>query len=76
MAQTVSSLLAMRETWAQELHREDPLKKGIATHSSVLAWRSHGQKNLAGYIQSMGFQRTKLSKSFLKSMQILMAVYK
>ena len=29
----------MRETWVQSLGREDPLEKGMATHSSILAWR-------------------------------------
>ena len=30
---------AMRETWVWSLGQEDPLKKGMATHSSILAWR-------------------------------------
>ena len=30
---------AMRETWVQSLGSEDPLEEGMATHSSVLAWR-------------------------------------
>ena len=39
MAQMVKNLLAMQETQVQSLGREDPLKKGIATHSSIPAWR-------------------------------------
>ena len=39
MAQTVKNLPAVQETWAQSLGCEDPLKKGMATHSSILAWR-------------------------------------
>ena len=39
MAQTVKNLPAMQETWVQSLGREDPLEKGMATHSSILAWR-------------------------------------
>ena len=39
MAQTVKNLPAVQETWAQSLGREDPLEKGMATHSSILAWR-------------------------------------
>ena len=31
------------------LGQEDPLEKGMATHSSILAWESHGQRSLAGY---------------------------
>ena len=39
MAQMVKNLPAMQETWVQSLGREDPLEKGITTHSSILAWR-------------------------------------
>ena len=39
----------MQETWVQSLGREDPLEKEMATHSSILAWKSHGQRSLAGY---------------------------
>jgi len=39
---------AMQETWVQSLGREDPLEKGMATHSSVLAWRIP-QRSLVGY---------------------------
>ena len=38
MAQTVKNLPAVRETWVQSLGWEDPLQKGMATHSSILAW--------------------------------------
>ena len=40
MAQTVKNLPAMQETWVQSLGQEDPLEKGMATHSSILAWRA------------------------------------
>ena len=43
------NLPAMQETRVQTLGGEDPLDKEMATHSSVLAWRIHGQKSLAGY---------------------------
>ena len=39
MAQLVKKLPAMRETWVQSLGWEDPLEKGKATHSSILAYR-------------------------------------
>ena len=39
VAELVKNPLEMRETWVQSLGWEDPLEKGIATHSSVLAWR-------------------------------------
>ena len=38
----------MWDTWVQSLHQEDPVEKGIATHSSILAWESHGRRRLAG----------------------------
>ena len=38
-ANMVKNLPAMRETWAQSLGWEDPLEKGKAIHSSILAWR-------------------------------------
>ena len=40
MAQLVKNLPAMQETWIRSLGWEDPLEKGKATHSSVLAWRT------------------------------------
>ena len=40
MAQRVKNLPALQETWIQSLGHEDPLEKGMATHSSILAWRS------------------------------------
>ena len=40
LAQTVKNPPAMWETWVQSLHWEDPLEKGMATHSSILAWRT------------------------------------
>ena len=40
MAQTVKRLLTMRETRVQSLGRENPLEKEMATHSSILAWKT------------------------------------
>ena len=39
VAQLVKNPPAMWETWVRSLVREDPLEKGKATHSSILAWR-------------------------------------
>ena len=50
VAQLVKSLSTMQETWVQPLGWEDPLERGMATHSSRIAWRIHGQRSLAGYI--------------------------
>ena len=38
----------MQKMWVQSLGWEDPLEKEMATHSSVLAWKSQGQRSLAG----------------------------
>ena len=39
VAQLVKNLLAVQENWIQSLGWEDPLGKGMVTHSSILAWR-------------------------------------
>ena len=39
IGQLVKNLLAMQETLVQFLGQEDPLEEGMATHSSILAWR-------------------------------------
>jgi len=53
VTQTVNNLPAMQETWVQSLGRDDPLEKGMAAHSSMLAWRSPWTEEL-GRLQSMG----------------------
>ena len=40
MAQTVKNLPAMQETWVRSLGGKDSLEKGMATHSSILAWKN------------------------------------
>ena len=39
----------MQETWVRSLGQEGPLDKEMATHSSILGGKSHGQRSLAGY---------------------------
>ena len=56
MSQTVKNLPAMQETWVQSLGREDPLEKGMATHSSILAWRIPWTEEPGS--KSMGSQRS------------------
>ena len=56
VAQMVKNLPAMRETPVQSLGREDPLGKGMATHSSILAWKIPWTERPGG-LQSMGSQR-------------------
>ena len=56
VAQMVKNLFAMQETRVLSLRQEDPLEKGMATHSSILAWRTLWTEEL-GRLQSMGSQR-------------------
>ena len=53
----VKNLPAMRETWVRSLGREDLLEEGMATHSSILAWRiltdrGHWQATVHGVAKS------------------------
>ena len=54
--QMVKNLPAMQETWVQSLGQEEPLEKGMATHSSILAWKIPWMEE-PGRLQSMGLQR-------------------
>ena len=56
VAQMVKNLPAMQETWVLSLIWEDPLEKGMATHSSILAWEIPWREKPGG-LQSMGLQR-------------------
>ena len=56
MAQTIKNLSAMQDTWVRSLGRENPLEKGMATHSSILARRIPRAEEPSG-LQSMGSQR-------------------
>ena len=60
VAQLVKSLPAMRKTWVWSLGWEDPLEEGMATHSSILAWRIPTER--PGRLQSMKLQRVGLSQ--------------
>ena len=55
-AQTVRHLPAEQETWVRYPSQKDPLEKGMATHSSILAWRIPWTEEPGG-LQSMGVQR-------------------
>ena len=52
----VKNLPAVQEIWVQFLGQEDPLEKGMATHSSILAWRYRWTEE-PGRLQLMGSQR-------------------
>ena len=56
MAQMVKNPPAVQETWVRSLGWEDPLEKGLATHSNILAWRIPWTEE-PGWVQFMGSQR-------------------
>ena len=56
MAQIVKNLPAMQETRVPTLGQKDPLEKEMATHFSILAWRTPWTEEPGG-LQSMGSQR-------------------
>ena len=56
MVQMVKNLPAMQETCVQSLGQEDPLEKGMASHSSILIWEIPWTEEPGG-LQSMGSQR-------------------
>ena len=56
VAQMLKNLPAMHETWVRSLGWEDPLEEGMATHSSILAWRIRWTEEPGG-LQSIGSQR-------------------
>ena len=58
VAQLVKNLPAMQETWVQSLGWEDPLEKGTAAHSSILAWRIPWTEE-AGGLRSRGSQKVR-----------------
>ena len=66
----VKNLPAMQETWVQSLGWEDSLEEGMATHSSILAWRipmDRGAWRATGYgVAKSGTQLTKYTTSTYK----------
>ena len=54
--QSLKNLPAMQKTQVQSLDQEDPLEKRMATHSSILAWRTPWTEEVGG-LWSMGLQR-------------------
>ena len=53
----VKNLLAKQETWVPSLGQEDPLEEAMATHSSILAWRTPWTEEPGG-LQFMGSQKS------------------
>ena len=56
VAQRLKRLPEMWETWVRSLGQEDPLEKEMATHSSILGWRTQWTEEPGG-LQSTGLQR-------------------
>ena len=61
MAQIVKNPPAMQETQVQSLDQEDLLEKGMATHSSILAWRIQWTEEPAG-LQSIGVAKLDMTE--------------
>ena len=57
----VKNLTAMQETWVGSLGQEDPLEKGMATHSSILAWRIPWREDPGGVQSKRSQSQTQLS---------------
>ena len=70
----VKNLPAMQETQVQSLGREGPLEKGMATHSSFLAWRIPWTEN-PGRLQSMGSRRVGHDFDCYECIQFMVSCY-
>ena len=68
MIQTVKNLPAIQETWVQSLGQEDPLEKGMANHSGILAWKFPWTEE-PGRLQSWGCQESDMTEQLLLSQQ-------
>ena len=85
MVQMVKNLPAMQETRVQSLSQEDPLEKGMATHSSILVWRIPWTEEPGGLWSMVSKSRTRLSdqqtdtrlntRSYLQHAGSLVAAY-
>ena len=73
MAQVVKNLPAMQETWVQSLGWEDPLEKGMATHSSILAWRIPWTEEI-GRLQSMELKESDTIEQLTRSLTYFMII--
>ena len=61
VAQMVKTPPAMQEARVRSLGQEDALEKGIATHSSILAWRIPWTEELGGSVHAVAKSRTRMS---------------
>ena len=72
MAQTVKNMPAMQETGVPSLGWEDPRKKGMTTHSNILAWRIPWTKEPGG-LWSMGWQESDTTEQLSLSVSLHVA---
>ena len=70
MPQMAKNLLARWETWIRSLGQEDPLEKEMATHSSILAWKTPRPEEPGG-LQSMG---SHMSQSLIINLSLYMHI--
>ena len=75
VTQTGKNWPAMRETWVQSLGQEDPLEKGMATHSSILAWRIPWTEKTAGPQSTRSKESDMTEKMFKKVTFLLTCTY-
>ena len=75
MAQLVKNLPAMWETWVRSLGWEDPLEKGKATHSSILAGEFHGLYSPLGHKQTQ-LSDFRFSLSYLQLLFVFLQLKK
>ena len=57
----VKNLPAVQETWVQSMDQEDPLEKGMATHSSILTWKIPWTEEPGRRLQFMGLQESEMT---------------
>ena len=78
VAQMVKNPPAMWETWVRSLSWEDPLEKGMATHSSILAWRIPWSEKPGGLqfmeSQRRGYDWATFTFTFLSSLSLLILI--
>ena len=77
MAQLLKNPPALRETWVRSLGWEDPLEKGKAIHSSILAWRIPGVTKSQTHLSNFYFMNlvTVLHTSFCVNLSIPLGIY-
>ena len=71
----VKSLPAVQETWVRSLGWEDPLEKGMATHSSVLAWRIPRTEEAGGLYSPWGCKESDTTEQLTHTLIIHLYMY-